>query len=324
MKIIEQSHEILPRGNTTEEVYQLVELAGRVAYKSEDKITTGSAEKFILNMIQRGHESVLEHATVCLGVRASKRLPLALLVVNLAFMQDHSVGFNYTLTKEGALISGNARTFRDIRRSNFANYILPGEVYSYITNAYPVLFQDLESTPAKVSRLPIELLSEERMLEEARAASNQDWTQLQKHIFRTVRFITNRGVTHEIVRHRPPGYTQESTRYCNYFGKEMQFIRPVFWDSTSERGVTLFDGWTRLMNMVETEYNYALSLGAKPQEARDVLTNALKTEIVVTTHCKEWKHIFRMRDDSAAHPQMQALMKPTHADFRKDLPEIFN
>jgi len=198
MEIVNQSHEILTPINQRS-IYLTIELAGRTAYKSEDKMTVGSAERFISKIIISGHESVLEHANL------------------------------------------------------------------------------------------------------------------------SVKFITDRGVTHEIVRHRLVAYTQESTRYCNYFKKGIQIILPVFWGEAPE----LFDCWKKTMASCESAYNYLIENGATPQEARSVLPNSLKTEIICTTNIREWRHILKLRTAKAAHPQMVALMSPLLAELKLKLPILF-
>lgn len=135
----------------------------------------------------------------------------------------------------------------------------------------------------------------------------------------SVRFITDRGVTHELVRHRIAAYTQESTRYCNYAGKDILFIEPVFWSVDDEK----YDHWHCSMEQVEIDYNELIRDGATPQEARTVLPNSLKTEIVVTANIREWRHIFRLRTAKTAHPQMRALMIPLLQELKDRLPVLF-
>lgn len=140
----------------------------------------------------------------------------------------------------------------------------------------------------------------------------------------TVRVICDRGVTHEIVRHRLASYTQESTRYCNYtqgkFGSELTVIKPCFWDENSEK----YKIWKDLIQRSEDSYNRLINLGASPQEARSVLPNSLKTEIVITMNLREWKHFFKLRTSDAAHPQMQEITRPMLNEFRKRIPIIFD
>jgi len=199
MQVIEPSHEILTPIDA-EKIMASIELAGRTAYKSEDKITAGSAEKFVASILRLGHESVIEHITL------------------------------------------------------------------------------------------------------------------------SVRFICDRGVSHEIVRHRLCAFTQESTRYCNYSKKGMAFIRPLFWTEDS----TNYSLWKQAMMFAEAHYDQLIKGGASPQEARSVLPNSLKTEIVVTANLREWRHILRLRTSKAAHPQMRELMFPLLGDLEEQLPVVFS
>lgn len=143
-----------------------------------------------------------------------------------------------------------------------------------------------------------------------------------EHGSATVRFITNRGVTHELVRHRMASFGQESTRYVNYGGNNISFILPV-WLEDKPLGKKV---WLAAMKMSEWAYNALLSAGWRPEEAREVLPNSLKTEIVVTANYREWRHILRLRaigTTGKPHPQMQALMMPVLVEFEKKLPALF-
>jgi thymidylate synthase (FAD) len=146
-----------------------------------------------------------------------------------------------------------------------------------------------------------------------------------EHFNITVKFITDRGVTHELVRHRLCAYTQESTRYCNYSKKGMTFIKPVFWQTQDElHKLALWENWRNAMITSENIYNRLLIIGASPQEARSVLPNSLKTEIVTTTNLREWRHILKLRTSKAAHPQMRALMTPLLNELKTILPILFD
>lgn len=216
-----------------EEILKKIERAGRVCYKSEDKITSESARQFIATIMKSGHESVLEHEKI------------------------------------------------------------------------------------------------------------------------TVRVICDRGVTHEIVRHRIASYSQESTRYCNYakgkFGAEITAIDPFFFNTgaarksveapaewgnvegrpaiKTRRPATLneFDVW--VMAMVFSEWAYSLLIndfGRSPQEARSVLPNSLKTEIVITYNIRQWRHFFRLRASIKAHPQMREIAIPMLKEFQAKIPVLFD
>lgn len=141
-----------------------------------------------------------------------------------------------------------------------------------------------------------------------------------EHVGASVRFITDRGVSHELVRHRLASFSQESTRYVNYCKTGMQFILPVWWDdwTTFQRAV-----WSEQMIRAEVAYNQLIQLGASPQEARSILPNSLKTEIIVTANLREWQHIFRLRCSKAAHPQMRELMLSCLHGFQENIPVLF-
>ncbi len=134
----------------------------------------------------------------------------------------------------------------------------------------------------------------------------------------TVRVICDRGVTHEIVRHRLAAYSQESTRYCNYQNKGMQVIKPCFFNKKQ------YDIWKKSMEESEKSYNELIKLGATPQEARSVLPNSLKTEIVITYNLREWRHFFKLRCSLFAHPQIREIAVPILAEFQKKIPVIFD
>lgn len=145
-----------------------------------------------------------------------------------------------------------------------------------------------------------------------------------EHQFVTVRVICDRGVSHEIVRHRLAAYTQESTRYCNYtkgkFGSELTVIEPCFWTQDDEK----YQVWKQTIEQIETGYNKLIELGATPQEARTVLPNSLKTEIVMTMNLREWRHFFTLRTSKAAHPQMREVAIPLLKEFQKLIPVVFD
>lgn len=139
-----------------------------------------------------------------------------------------------------------------------------------------------------------------------RLMKRKHWSVLE-HATVSVRLICDRGVSHELVRHRLASYSQESTRYCNYskgkFGEEITVIKPCFWDETDLK----YAGWANLCSKAEDAYIGLMKSGATPQEARSVLPNSLKTEIVVTMNIRNWRHFFEMRYLGVAgtpHPQM--------------------
>ena len=140
----------------------------------------------------------------------------------------------------------------------------------------------------------------------------------------TVKIICDRGVSHEIVRHRIASYSQESTRYCNYtddkFGNELTFIKPCFWDQNSNE----YNIWYKQMKSVEKNYFSLIDLGSTPEQARSILPNSLKTEIVITMNLREWRHFFKLRTSLKAHPQMREISLPLLNEMSNYLPVIFS
>lgn len=142
----------------------------------------------------------------------------------------------------------------------------------------------------------------------------------------TVLFISNRGMTHEAVRHRLCAFTQESTRYANYskdkFGSEISIAERE--SKEINKSLEAFDEWTQGILEVEKRYMNLIKLGIKPEIARDLLPQILKTEIVVTTNLREWRHIFNLRCSPKAHPDIRSLMISLREDLRQRIPIIFD
>lgn len=140
----------------------------------------------------------------------------------------------------------------------------------------------------------------------------------------TVFFIIDRGISHEIVRHRIGSYSQESTRYCNYsqnkFGNEITVIQPYFY----EEGTVSYNLWKESCLLAESNYLRLLQEGSSPQEARSILPTCLKTEIAVTYNIREWRHFFAMRCSAAAHPQMREIAIPLLLLFQEKFFPLFD
>lgn len=153
---------------------------------------------------------------------------------------------------------------------------------------------------------------------------NRNHESVIEHVSVSVRIICDRGVTHEIVRHRIASYSQESTRYCNYtqdkFGSELTFIKPCFFEEGSDG----YEIWKSSMQNIENEYMKLMEIGAKPQEARSILPNSIKTELVMTMNLREWRHFFLLRCDKAAHPQMREVAIMILNVFKKEIPLLFD
>lgn len=299
-----------------QEVLKKIEACGRVCYKSEGKIAEGSAEKFVGNLIKRGHEAVLEHGSFIF--RMSEEV-YEHITIDVAIMEEQSE-FNSFLrfTDDGTpIISGNVRAWRDYLKASYKynDRLLPCMKDFFQENAtlFPefqdVKFFEVSGNCDFVQITPADLK-----------------TELEKLVHQdvTVKFVVDRGISHEIVRHRPASYCQESTRYCNYskddFGREITFILPSYLDYKTAGWNT----WNETMKGCEDAYFKLLDIGLTPQEARAVLPNSLKTEVVMTANLNEWKTFFELRTSNAAHPQMVEVARPLLDDMKELIPGIFD
>ena len=283
-------------------IYRQIEYAGRICYKSSDKITEDSAKPFVDRMIKSGHGAMLEHGTVYLAMPMETILPIEANGWGKYTKNPYSKGFKV------CEVDGQRRVA--------------------ITTNLTVLVENgwLDD---------LQYICEPTEYHEKRV---------------TVHFVCDRGVSHEFVRHRVMSFAQESTRYCNYskdkFGNELTFIKPCWLDmsDTDEgREVTrdwnfdILDGCSIIaeegefddardafltsLNVAEHCYLELLQKGWTPQQARAVLPNSLKTELVMTGFVSDWNHFFRLRSRIAEtgkpHPQAQELADPLMDEFIK-------
>lgn len=144
-----------------------------------------------------------------------------------------------------------------------------------------------------------------------------------EHMNITVKFICDRGVSHELVRHRLASFSQESTRYANYskdkFGNEITVIEPFFFEKDSAN----YKDWFNAMQYAEMMYLNLIKNGAKAEQARSVLPNSLKTEVVMTCNLRMWRHTLKQRCHKSCHPQMREIMLPLLKEFNEKLPAVF-
>lgn len=148
-----------------------------------------------------------------------------------------------------------------------------------------------------------------------------------EHYSFTVKFICDRGVSHELVRHRIASFAQESSRYCCYakdkFGKELTFINPCFWEPDSDN----YARWFHEMDESEKTYLAMIESGATPEQARDILPTSIKTEIVMTANLREWRHFFKLRAEGVTgkpHPQMLEITIPFLKELKQKIPVVFD
>lgn len=282
MKLIESSVQIIEE----KDPYKMIELAGRTCYKSESNITEDSAKEFVDRMIKLGHGAMLEHGTIYLEIE------------------------NYT----------------DIDELKYK-----GNPYSRAVAVFPNLLYVTTNL-----RVIVENGWEEDLKWQCEPTEHHE-----KRI--TVKFILSRCIANEFVRHRVFSFAQESQRYCNYnkdkFNNELTFIRPTwlniptgdytYWDGDwcdidnmkiqlpSDNGIA--DNFLWCLNNAGMQYRLLINKGLKPQEARGVLPNATKTELVMTGFESDWEHFFELRCSGAAHPDARKL-----ADELKSLMNVKN
>lgn len=293
MKLINSSYEIVePKSYSLEDVYKHIELCSRVCYKSEDKITPDSSTKFVDRMIKSGHMSTLEHGTVYLYREFDS---------NKLAEQDYHGWTQIYVDNPYSVISMVYRT--------------DGVYQVYVTTNYRVIVEN---------RLEDDL---QYMVDQPMDGHERRYT---------VRFVCDRGVSHEFVRHRHFSFSQESTRYCNYSRDKfdgVSFIIPEWYSESYRRLVKRddlpdnFDKHLEIRKQVdifedhlkdcEDVYLELLSKGCKPQDARAVLPNALKTELIMTGFASDWEHFFSLRDNSKAHPDAYKLAHDLHDEFIK-------
>ena len=157
---------------------------------------------------------------------------------------------------------------------------------------------------------------------------NRDHTAMIEHSSLSVKFTVDRGVSHELVRHRIASFAQESTRYCNYskdkFGNEITVIEPFFLLGADRKHSEGYRAWSQAMRECERVYAKMIEDGFTPQEARSVLPNSTKTEITITANYREWRNFFKLRTAKAAHPQMREVTIPLLKELKEKLPIIFD
>lgn len=315
-----------------------IERAGRTCYKSEDKITEDSAEKFVLMLLKRTHHAMIEHGNFILEVDDS-------LYKEILKIEDRQY-IRMSSGISGWLISGNPRALRDFCLRSDVDSYLQRQLAIVLCDTASLLFNDVLRYTEHLKKCDAITICKIRQIDPA----NLSRSEKLKHQVASYRIICNRGFTHEQVRHRPFSYAQESTRYCNYRGG-VSFIIPP-WTTNIEPGADVGYGnltnymfkeghWLHHMLDCETAYITLSNAGWKPQKARGVLPIDLKTEIVVTGNLQQWMIFFGLRctpkqapknklingiwyHATAPHPQMQEIANMILVDMKERVPVIFD
>ena len=275
---------------TEKDPFKKIERVGRTCYKSEDKITKDSARKFYRGLVSRKHTAMVEHATFVFQL---DRFQYDVLRV----MHPYKY-LNFTDDYGRYLVSGNLRAINESEAICLCKALYDSDP-ELIFNEGMRTFLETYEIEGKVSLVDI---SDLKGLTE---------NEFMNHFYMTFHFVTDRGVTHEMVRHRPASFAQESTRYCNYakdqFGNEITVIKPTGWNDFPDKDKLRF---CLGFESCEKEYFNLIERGYTPQQARAVLPNALKTEIIMTANAKEWEHFFDLRSrgvTGAPHPDIKVV-----------------
>ncbi|MBM9613261.1 FAD-dependent thymidylate synthase [Desulfobulbus rhabdoformis] len=309
MRIIEPSVTILDELDQ-QSLPVRIEFCGRICYKSEDRIDTKSAIPFVRKMAEYGHNSVLEMGVTTFTVTARSKDTIAAF-----FLHQPKYLFIDRLDEQSLLISGSVRALTEMALAH-PNDPIARALVQKLETAHPYFFETITWGPCQqAAEVEVQRMS----LAQVEALPRE---QLIKHRYLAVKFIVNRAVTHELVRHRPCTFLQESQRYCRYsadkFGNEVTFIKPVFF----HEGSAEYALWAESMEAMEKQYLHLLETST-PQAARTVLPNSCKTEIIVYANFQEWQHILALRTSPAAEPSMREVMMPLGKMLAEKYPAIF-
>lgn len=336
-------------------VYQKIEQIARLCYKSEDKITDTSFEKMLQTLNNRGHFAMLEHQVFVMEISSLLMQSLLNEYINAGPKCDEfRRAFKYISITNGTTdgknyISGSATGFKNLWIT-LADGIFP--TLDYICNFIYMNYKIIMKIPEKRTEKIINSTTYGGW-DDIRILSNKEiwdmpYENRRHHDWITTLCLTDRGVTHEIVRHRPVSYAHESTRYCNY-GKDdhVKFILPSWIDKERCNGIyditwngclgdhtvdpfeegSLESEWFWACANVERTYQKITTKvpgdgKLQPQQSRAVLNNSLKTEIYVTCPLAEWEWFMKMRIPNAAHPDMRQITRPLQKQIKELVPEF--
>ena len=323
MIIVKPSVELMDRPTYMGPTEKLrhIEACGRVCYKSEGKIAQGSAERFVRMLLERGHEAAIEHVRITLLVDqiGDQRIRMMEQYVRMTGQQSY---LTITALPHRSLISANVRAWRALckafRTSSCGLDMDPAVARMVVDNSE--LFPEYASLQDVID-------AADDMSHELDPNAFDDPNTRRVHGWHTLRIVCDRGVSHELVRHRPVSFCQESTRYCNYsrdqFGSQISVIEPCYLRGSEGTACAAYPVWRAACEQAEKAYFGMLDAGCMPQEARAVLPNSLKTEVAMTATNEEWLHILRLRTSEAAHPQMRETAAQIEAALIQADPKLY-
>lgn len=341
MNIIKAGYEIMPKFDNP---LKKIELVARTCYKSEDLITEDSCMSMVKNLVNRQHYAMLEHAS------------LAYIVDYTTFDFMYNIIHNVQTDIYEGEPKNPMKSFLKFSTHNVINeegemvvdrFIISGNLRAYL-EAFQMMLDGASFVPSKIVNavaedshgavdFRISLLDEDVNVSRDDIKLITDFSVLTTeerliHETLSVKFTVDRGVTHELVRHRPASFAQESTRYCNYskgkFGNEITVIEPCFFarpdmpDMPVEKWSECYGHWLAACEFAEKQYFTLLEAGATPQEARDVLPTSVKADIIMTANIREWIHVLELRAlgvTGKPHPQMLEVMAPLAKELASGL-----
>lgn len=327
MRVVDANAVYIDPSETTP--YGFIEKIGRTCYKSEDKMTEDSAIGFVQMLAENKHHAMLEHAHLYFKAESDMLRLIAEAINNAADNQMNPTSIpvrirnfiNITVRVNQTnhccgYISGSIRTFMDMAKAEcFKQNVYINTLMDYLVKGLGTELFPGWVRPINIYRPDhLEMLDREAFIEDVNKLEDERMRThiFMKHLTHTVLFTCDRGVTHELVRHRVAAYAMESTRYCNYqkgkFGGEITVIRPCFWDTNSIEYKLWFDACLAADN----SYIELINKGAVAQQARDILPHSVKADIVITATEDEWQNILNQRlhgTTGKPHPQMVEIMQ---------------
>ena len=287
--------------------FKKIEIVGRTCYKSSSEMTDATAREFYKKLVSRKHFAMLEHASFIFEVSNRTLYDYIKESCNKVLHSEVDMFtsgkfMNFTDFNDHYLISGNLRSINDSRCQPLLKCLYTIDLDLVYAVYFPDVEEDIEGS--------IRIFPEEDLTS----------AEFMYHFYFTQHFICDRGVSHEIVRHRPASYAQESTRYCNYsldkFGGELTFIYPADYDNFNEDCKSFING---LFQTSEFVYCHLIKKGLSPQQARAVLPTGVKTEIIMTAPAFEWEHFFNLRKfgtTGAPHPDMKVVADMAFENYK--------
>lgn len=306
---------------STEELYvnnpqKHIELIARTCYKSENNITDDSHKTMCKNLYKNKHWAMLEHFIFIYKINKVTDFKSSFIdILNSEKYID--ITEQFINNERRTIISFNTRSLLDLlNKYKDHDYILHDLIMLIEKIVYDYDCDEIFGNRFK--KVDHECFTKINIVNISMLTPTEQFI----HGWHSIKFICDRGVSHEIVRHRDASFAQESTRYCNYskdkYKNEITVIEPYFFNNSSQ-----YDDWKNACEKSEWYYIKLLNDGCTPQEARTVLPNSLKTELIMTAKLYEWNHFFELRADKPAHPQMRELAVPLLIDFNNKYSDLF-